>query len=68
MSDVYMPPPAMRCALIQSNVVVNLIMAMPDDPPPRNFVMVCDIPDFVVIGTKYDPTTGFKESVEGTAQ
>jgi hypothetical protein len=66
MSDVYSPPPAMRCALIQNNVVVNVIMAMPDDIPPRNCIFICGIPDYVAVGTRYDANTGF--AVEGDSK
>jgi hypothetical protein len=69
MSDAYTPPLAMRCAVIRGGVVVNIIVAMPTDLPPPNCIFICGIPEYVMIGTAYDPESGFKEpSVEDAAK
>jgi hypothetical protein len=57
-SDTIQPLPAgaTTCALIKDGVVINMIVASPGDWVPDDYVMICDPPTYVTIGTKWDGT------------
>jgi hypothetical protein len=59
MKDVITPLPsgAMTCALIKDGVVINMIVASPDDLVPDDCILIPDPPSHVTIGTKFDGTT-----------